>query len=112
MNFDQQKVDSTVAALQQHLKSAPFVNGSKYPVGKITCADGSEFSVQASVYHYCKPRTDYGPWTHVEVMNLSDVEPTFWEEDSGDVAGWVPIEDVAKEIILRGMMVNKQIGAD
>lgn len=102
MKFDQQQVHSTVEALQQHLSSASMVDGFKAPVEAITCLDGSEFSVQAAAYIYCTPRSDYGPWTHVEVMNLSDVEPTFWEEDEYNIGAYVPIEDVAKEILLRG----------
>lgn len=104
MKFDQQQVQSTVEALQQHLSSASIERGGfKAPVEAITCFDGSVFSVQAAAYNYCTPRSDYGPWTHVEVMNLSDVEPTFWEEDEHYIGAYVPIEDVAKEILLRGV---------
>lgn len=38
------------------------------PVDQVTCADGTKLSVQASRGHYCIPRDDRGPYTHVEVM--------------------------------------------
>ena len=38
------------------------------PIGcRITCKDGFSVSIQASARHYCRPRTDEGPWTHVEL---------------------------------------------
>ena len=69
MNKDLQDV---VAALQAHLSNATVVQGYKYPVSAITCRDGTRFSVQASDFTYCKPRNNTGPWTHVEVMTLTD----------------------------------------
>lgn len=33
----------------------------------IICNDGTKLSVQASRSHYCIPRNDFGPYTHVEV---------------------------------------------
>jgi hypothetical protein len=93
-----------VAALQAHLQTATVVNGWRYPVEQVICADGARFSVQASRYTYCQPRNDVGPWTHVEVMTITDgVTPSCWTHDAGDnLAGYVPIEAVAKEIWLRG----------
>lgn len=74
------------------------------PVSAITCADGVQFSVQASQFTYCSPRDDQGPWTSVEVMTITDdVVPYFWEHDAGEnLAGYVPIEAVAREVIRRG----------
>lgn len=33
----------------------------------LVCRDGFTMSVQASHTHYCSPRNDYGPYTHVEI---------------------------------------------
>lgn len=100
-------VAQTVEALQAHLNTAETVNttyGSfRMPVAAITCGDGTEFSVQASQFTYCEPRNDEGPWTHVEVMTLTEgVEPEHWSHDAGDrLAGYVPLEAVAREVVKR-----------
>ena len=41
----------------------------------IRCKDGFQMSVQASRDHYCTPRDDKGPYTHVEVG-----WPSMWED--------------------------------
>jgi hypothetical protein len=96
-------IQEIVDALQEHLRSATTVNGHRYPVAAITCRDGAKFSIQAGVYLYCTPRNNSGPWTHVEVMPLDD-QPTKFECDDGSVAAYVPIEDVAAEILSRGFL--------
>jgi hypothetical protein len=104
--------DQVVEALQAHLQTAEVVKtqmGSfRMPVGHITCGDGTKFSIQASQFTYCSPRNDQGPWTHVEVMTLTEgAEPKFWTHDhAGDnLAGYVPLTAVADEIIRRGNLV-------
>lgn len=98
------EIQQIVDAIQAHLASATVVNGWRYPVEQIICQDGTRFSVQASAYTYCHPRDNTGPWTHVEVMTITDgVLPHNWTHDAGDnLAGYVPIEAVAKEIWDRG----------
>jgi hypothetical protein len=34
---------------------------------RLECNDGFTVSVQASEVHYCTPRDNAGPWTHVEL---------------------------------------------
>lgn len=34
---------------------------------RVRCADGFHMSVQTGRTHYCTPRDNDGPWTHVEV---------------------------------------------
>lgn len=34
---------------------------------QVTCQNGLTLSVQASSTHYCEPRNNEGPYTHVEV---------------------------------------------
>lgn len=99
-----EEIQQIVCVLQKHLQSATVVNGWRYPVEQVICADGVRFSVQASRYTYCQPRNDAGPWTHVEVMTITDgATPSNWTHDAGDnLAGYVPIEAVAKEIWDRG----------
>lgn len=74
----------------------------------IRCLDGFRISVQASEYHYCDPRTNEGPWTHVELGFPSQVEPLLWPYAEGP-GEWtdtvyirVPIELVAAVIELHG----------
>jgi hypothetical protein len=47
--------------------SQRFMEEMKPILKPIKCRDGSTLSVQASRYHYSKPRDDKGPYTHVEV---------------------------------------------
>ena len=91
-----------VSRINDHLKNSErkFLGG---PVLHITCRDGTQISVQAGEYHYCRPRSNQGPWTHVEVMMLSATSPVHFEyPEDDDVAGYVPIESVAREILSRG----------
>lgn len=76
------------------------------PIPAIECKDGFTISIQASVYHYCKPRYNIGPWTHVECGFPSDNVPSMAEykdgpdSDKESVFGFVPIgiiEDIIKE---------------
>lgn len=93
-----------VDAIHEHLMTAEVVGDHRCPVTPIECRDGARFSVQASQYHYCSPRNDAGPWTHVEVMPLDGAIPTKFECATDDVAGYVPIEAVADEILSRGFL--------
>lgn len=108
---DQDQLARVVQMLQEYLNTAEMVDTAygvlRRPVNPITAGDGTCFSVQAGEYLYCTPRTNQGPWTHVEVMTITDgVEPKFWTQDAGDqLAGYVPIEDVARELISRGNLV-------
>jgi hypothetical protein len=93
-----------VSKINDHLmySDREFPHG---PVSHITCRDGTQISVQASKYHYCKPRDNQGPWTHVEVILISEVEPIHFEYPEDDVAAYIPIELVAQEILSHGNMM-------
>ena len=41
---------------------------------RTVCKDGFSMSVQASEFHYCEPRNNAGPYTHLEVGFPSDYE--------------------------------------
>ncbi len=64
----------------------------------IRCADGLQFSAQASSTHYCEPRQDVGPWTEVEVGFPNDKVEEFMdraedpENPTETVYGWVSVE--------------------
>lgn len=73
---------------QRGPKGAPLTPIRYYPV--VVCADGTQLSVQASRYHYCAPRADRGPYTHVEVRLLPAAA-----EVSGSPAGWEPFRSPA-----------------
>lgn len=87
--------------LNDHLKNSEreYEGG---PVPYVVCRDGTIISVQVGKYHYCRPRSNQGPWTHVEVMMISDTTPVYFNWPVDDVAGYVPIESVAREILARG----------
>lgn len=68
---------------------------------------GRIFSIQASSGHYCLPRNDVGPYTHVEVMVVEGSDPKpFIGFNSGrkaidHVYGFLPVklvEDVINRI--------------
>jgi len=73
----------------------------------IRCADGTTISVQGSSMHYCTPRRDHGPYTHVEI-GYPDVDPPpAWAayadgEYPSDVYGYVPVELVREYIEAHG----------
>jgi len=96
-------VDIIVMHLNNYLMKSKreFLYG---PVPHITCRDGTVISVQAGGFHYCRPKSIKGPWTHVEVM--MDTDPIHFESDDGGIAAHVPIEAVAREILSRGNMLS------
>ena len=104
----QADIQQVVQAIQDHLNSAVVHETSigkwREPLPPIICNDGTKFSVQAGKYHYCTPQSNTGPWTKVEVMTITaGVTPQHWFNDADDnLAGYVPIELVAQEIISRG----------
>jgi len=75
---------------------------------QIICADGLSMSVQASKYHYCTPRDDFGPYSKVEVGFPSERIEEFmpFAEDSDrptdTVYALVPIEIVEQVIEAHG----------
>ena len=87
---------------------------------KIVCADGFTMSVQASDFHYCDPRSDYGPYTTAEVGFPSEKDPElekFAEDpdaliESGAVQtvyGYVPVEVIMDVIERHGGMVAGEL---
>jgi len=46
----------------------------------VRCKDGFRVSVQTSQFHYCLPREDVGPWTHVELGFPSLPPPEYMME--------------------------------
>ena len=81
---------------------------------RVLCGDGFEMSIQASSTHYCRPREDTGPWTHVEVGFPNRIEPLLWQyaEERGRwtdaVYPFVPIELAAAVVELHGGLVDCQ----
>jgi hypothetical protein len=104
-----QHLDQIITDIQAHLNTSEVfqVGNRRYrpPVAAITCRDGTVFSIQAGEGLYCTPRSNTGPWTHVEVMTVTnDATPRNWEQDECKIGAWVPIEAVAREILERGYL--------
>ena len=84
---------------------------------RITCADGFNMSVQASVSNYSTPRNDAGPYTEVEVGFPNKVEPLLipFQDSPGytapinDVYGWVPIDIILDVIEAHGGLVTGKL---
>jgi hypothetical protein len=73
----------------------------------VKCRDGTTLSVQASFTHYCTPRNNEGPYTHVEVWCVyATCEPRadYFMEDGDDDGPWgqVPVGKVAEFIAAHG----------
>ncbi len=79
---------------------------------QVACKSGLKMSVQASFSHYCEPREDCGPYTHVEVgfpsAKVEDLMPYAErpEEPTETVYGWVPIQLVESIISNNGGLVE------
>lgn len=102
MNAVFDPVASIEHGLQDHLQNSPR-EWAGAPVSHITCGDGTVMSVQAGRYHYCEPRDNVGPWTHVEVMLINkDVKLRHFEVDEDGIGGGVPLRALAQEIFSRG----------
>lgn len=92
----------------QLLLAAPRTPENCGVLPKIECADGFKMSVQASRTHYCTPRTDTGPWSHVEVGFPTEREELLMEyvEDAdrptSTVYGYVPVEVIVAVIDKHG----------
>jgi hypothetical protein len=102
----------TVHAVMEQLQALLAVPRSAEhfsTVTPITCADGLQVSVQASRDHYCSPRNDTGPWTHVEVgfptRRVHMLKP-YAEDASGVVYPWTPIAIIAEVIARAGGIVE------
>jgi hypothetical protein len=73
---------------------------------RLQCNTGFNISVQASSRSYCTPRTDTGPYTHVELGFPSEPDDLIksYAEDSADqtgtVYGWVPA-GILKALIIK-----------
>lgn len=100
---------NTIQKLQAHL-DLPVRKYRGYEIkpqsAAVMCADGSTMSVQASKFHYCTPRNDFGPYTYVEVWRCGS--PEQWAEygDGSVPYAYIPIELVAEEIDRRGGMLE------
>jgi hypothetical protein len=68
----------------------------------INCADGTTLSVQASRTHYCSPRDDIGPYTEVEVWNVSAAEVPDFEYSGDEPFAYVDINSVVAFIDRHG----------
>lgn len=69
----------------------------------LTCKDGCTFSVQASADHYCIPKDNDGPYTHVEIGFPDGEIPNSWRRyNDGSIYSFLPIELVADYIELHG----------
>lgn len=59
----------------------------------IVCRDGATISIQASWSHYCLPRDNTGPYTHVEVGYPSHDWPEAEQWHDGDgIYSCVPVQ--------------------
>lgn len=92
---------TTLEKLQAHLATeVTYVTSTvkyKTVAPRVECADGARISVQASETHYSTPRSNTGPYTHVEAWCAS-TEVTEFEYSDDEPSAQVPIEDVVQFI--------------
>jgi hypothetical protein len=98
---------------QRDLTDLDVINDYSFPcVPRVVCRDGFSISVQASHSAYCTPRTNVGPWSHVECGFPSDVAVEILsyaeslDEPRDTVYGYVPVELVDQLIANHGGMVT------
>ena len=76
---------------------------------RIRCNDGFTMFVQASGAHYCTPKSDRGPYTHVEVNHPNEQEPLLakYGNSAGMMYLWVPAT-VIKAVVMKhlGLATN------
>jgi len=89
----------------------------KHLSDQIVCQDNVMISVQGSHTHYCRPRDDDGPYTHVEVgYPTSDLPETWAQYGEGDfpssIYARVPIELVREFVESHGGEMTRQEAAD
>jgi hypothetical protein len=104
-------VDNLNRYLMHYRKPGTAVLGA---VPKVVCADGTGLSIQASVGHYCIPRSNRGPWTHVEIgfpdTPLGPMIEAYAEEPKdlrNSVYAYVPIDLVWLYLATHGGMINE-----
>lgn len=98
---------TTLELIQQHLMPRPnssMVCNRNY----IETASGTLMSVQASDFHYCLPRDDVGPYTHVEVEHPDAPEEWAALRSWEAIYACVPIEVAAAEIDRLGGFAEEQ----
>lgn len=91
---------NTLDKLQSKLAGSVSTVGSykrKDIADNVECADGTTISVQASRFHYSTPRSDCGPYTHVEVWQAT-APVTEFDYDEEYPSAYVPIEKVIEFI--------------
>lgn len=71
--------------------SPVITTGYKHHNKELTTPDGTRVSVQASKYHYCIPRTDKGPYTHVE-LGFPSADPPGYIQNFVEHFGPEPID--------------------
>jgi hypothetical protein len=76
----------------------------------VKLVSGEELSVQASTGHYCIPRNNRGPYTHVEVglLGLDIIPPELerFREVDTNICPYVPADVVARVIAIKGGIVS------
>lgn len=79
---------------------------------QVTCQNGLNLSVQASFTHYCEPRNDEGPYTHVEVGYPNRKVEALMEyaesptRPTDTVYAFVPVALVEQVILENGGLAN------
>lgn len=103
-------IDKIQKQLETPMKVFKMLTGEKYlhkqQAKRINCVNGTQLSVQASRTHYSVPKSNYGPYSHVEVGAWNPTIYEGWEqyldsepnEDGFTVYARVPIKTVAQFI--------------
>ena len=96
-----------INALEQIIAGyGEWIPGWRFVCKRIECEDGTQLSVQASNFHYCSPRSIFGPYNSVEVGYPSAPVPNSWyqymdhgepdtvneNETTEQVYAYVPVE--------------------
>ena len=87
-------------------------------IPRMYAVDGFNISIQTGDCHYCSPRSNKGPWTHVEMGFPSQEEPAIaeWAECPDDlvesVYAYAPIDVIAEVFEKLGGIASEEDAAE
>lgn len=96
----------TVSDLIAHIKATRMPGTRAYLCSRTYLANGGSLSIQASIGHYCSPRSNDAEWTSLELGYPENINTMPLDELSNageiEVMGYVPIQLVVDVINLNG----------
>lgn len=109
--MDYNKLNKILNGIEPYSKVTDFSDYSIIePLPRIICKDGFSMSVQAGVVYYSYPKSNYGPYSHLEVGYPSHPEELLYKYKSGNFNQLDPVYCyVPKSIIMEIIKKHKSL---